>query len=133
MKEARDEVAALRGENVSPPRYCTNLPFGYKGKERGRGEIVEFGGQPNDATLLGRNYIRLVRADETPMQCGGCGAWFVTEVFLRAHGRQAHPDIDDPSRRLQHEIEELRREDQELSKAPPIKIGPMPEVRTEKP
>jgi len=74
------------------------MVYGRPGNERqlDRGQIVELEGCVNDEKLVRLAYVALAPKRATVVQCGECGAEFITDEGLASHGRERHPNRRTP-------------------------------------
>lgn len=62
------------------------------GKPVDRGQVVELEGLINDEKLLRLGYIAMAPKHVSVVQCGTCGAEFITDEGLSSHGRDRHSE-----------------------------------------
>jgi len=102
-----------------PVRYYARRSMTYgpgAGEPLDRGQLFDLAGMINDEKLIRLNYVVAAPKNVSIVQCGYCGAEFITDETLNAHGRYRHrPQPTDP--RLQDERED-RREKLENELAP---------------
>lgn len=69
-----------------------SMTYGNPGNEKqlDRNQIFDLQGCRNDDKLLRLNYIAIAPKGTTVVQCGQCGAEFITDEALNAHGRERH-------------------------------------------
>ena len=68
------------------------LTYGRPGNEKrlDRGQLLELEGLINDEKLVRLGYVAQANKRATIVQCGTCGAEFVTDEGLMSHGRERH-------------------------------------------
>ena len=71
-----------------------SMTYGRPGNEKhlDRGQLFELQGCINDEKLLKLGYAALAPKHASVVQCGHCGAEFVTDQGLAAHGRERHTE-----------------------------------------
>jgi len=69
-----------------------SMTYGRPGNERqiDRGQVFDLQGCVNDEKLLRLGYVVSAPKRATVVQCGTCGAEFITDEGLAAHGRERH-------------------------------------------
>jgi hypothetical protein len=69
-----------------------SMTYGRPGsqKQLDRGQLVELQGLINDEKLVRLGYVAAAPKRATVVQCGICGAEFVTDEGLASHGRERH-------------------------------------------
>lgn len=69
-----------------------SMTYGRPGNERqfDRGQLLELQGLINDEKLVRLGYVASAPKRATVVQCGQCGAEFVTDEGLASHGRERH-------------------------------------------
>lgn len=69
-----------------------SMDYGRPGTEKhvDRGQVLELEGLVNDEKLVRLGYVSLINKRATIVECGKCGAQFVTDEALNTHGRDRH-------------------------------------------
>jgi hypothetical protein len=69
-----------------------SMTYGRPGSEKqvDRGQLLELQGMINDEKLVRLGYVAAAPKRATVVQCGTCGAEFITDEGLAAHGRERH-------------------------------------------
>ena len=69
-----------------------SFTYGRPGSERplDRGQMIQLEGLVNDEKLVRLGYVALAPKRATVVQCGTCGAEFMTDQGLGFHGRERH-------------------------------------------
>lgn len=75
-----------------------SMTYGRPGNEKrlDRGQILELEGLVNDEKLVRLGYVALANKRASIVQCGTCGAEFVTDEGLASHGRERHAQHQRP-------------------------------------
>jgi len=68
------------------------MVYGRPGSEKqlDRGQLIELQGLINDEKLVRLGYVASAPKRASVVQCGTCGAEFVTDEGLASHGRERH-------------------------------------------
>lgn len=77
----------------SPMYYARrSMTYGRPGSEKqvDRGQLLELQGMINDEKLVRLGYVAAAPKRATVVQCGICGAEFITDEGLASHGRERH-------------------------------------------
>lgn len=75
-----------------------SLTYGHgAGKPVDRGQVIELQGMINDEKLVRLGYVALAPKHASIVQCGTCGAEFITDEGLNSHGRSRHAKPLDPN------------------------------------
>lgn len=69
-----------------------SMTYGRQGNERqlDRGQVFDLQGMINDEKLIRLGYVAVAPKRSTVVQCGECGAEFITDEGLASHGRERH-------------------------------------------
>lgn len=71
-------------------KYYARRPFDYGDKQVDRGQVLELLGLRNDEKLIRLGFVLELRRGEHICPCGVCGAQFVGDNELNAHGAMRH-------------------------------------------
>jgi len=88
------------------------MDYGRPGQSRpvDRGQLLELEGLVNDEKLVRLGYVSSASKGIAIVQCGKCGAKFVTDEALASHGRERHPNVrrsvspDDEERQIEKKL-----------------------------
>lgn len=69
-----------------------SMTYGRPGGEKqyDRGQLLDLQGLINDEKLIRLGYLATAPKRATVVQCGVCGAEFITDEGLASHGRERH-------------------------------------------
>lgn len=99
--------------------------YGLESKPLDVGQVLTLEGCRNDKRLIEQTQFVEVPRGTSIVQCGRCGARFITDAHLHQHGQKRHEPLTDVQK-----LEAAEREDKFVEVAMPLKPRETIEVQT---